>query len=339
MQLAKHDKREIFLTKLQSQAEAKDGVKFWSKEQPKDEENDQFYSRWRQNQVNSVNVEMSAYALQALLEAGQESEAVPNMKWLVTQRNANGGFQSTQDTVVGLQALSRLATRIYVPNSEISITVKSKSNNKAQAQMTLNAGNALVLQKQELPSNERHFEIEATGKGFSILQISYKYNIDDSGKFPDLHSNQKLKKHQIKEFLQLSVCTSFVPDAQAEKSNMAVMEVTLPSGFTFDSDNLAELLATDRVKKVETKEGETIVMIYFDDIDSKEICPVFKAYRTHAVAKQKPVPVVIYDYYDTTRHARSFYNPPEVSLCDICQGEAECKNSCEVEEAAVDEHL
>ncbi|KAG5667286.1 hypothetical protein PVAND_015272 [Polypedilum vanderplanki] len=225
MQLAKHDKSEIFLTKLQSQAETKDGVKFWSKEQPKDEENDQFYSRWRQNQVNSVNVEMSAYALQALLEAGQESEAVPIMKWLVTQRNANGGFQSTQDTVVGLQALSRLATRIYVPNSEISITVKSKSNNKAQAQMTLNAGNALVLQKQELPSNERHFEVEATGKGFSILQISYKYNIDDSGKFPRFTLKPKVEEASNKEFLQLSVCTSFVPDTQAEKSNMAVMEL------------------------------------------------------------------------------------------------------------------
>ncbi|KAG5667283.1 hypothetical protein PVAND_015269 [Polypedilum vanderplanki] len=313
-QLANHEHKKSFIARLDKMSVSKDGLKYWSKEEPKDEESDNF---WRRKDTNSINVEMSAYALQALLEAGQESEAVPIMKWLVTQRNANGGFQSTQDTVVGLQALSRLATRIYVPNSEISITVKSKSDNKAQAQMTLNAGNALVLQKQELSSNERHFEVEATGKGFSILQISYKYNIDDSGKFPRFTLKPKVEEPSNKEFLQLSVCTSFVPDAQAEKSNMAVMEVTLPSGFTFDSDSLAELLATDRVKKVETKEGETIVMVYFDDIDSKEICPVFKAYRTHAVAKQKPVPVVIYDYYDNTRRATEFYIPPEISISDI----------------------
>lgn len=43
------------------------------------------------------------------------------------------------------------------------------------------------------------------------------------------------------------------------------------------------------------------MVVYFDDMDKKEICPVFKAYRTHKVANQKPAPVVIYDYYDTCK--------------------------------------
>ena len=49
---------------------------------------------------------------------------------------------------------------------------------------------------------------------------------------------------------------------------------------------------------METKEGDTVVVVYFDDIEKKELCPVFKAYRTHKVAKQRPAPVIIYDYYD-----------------------------------------
>jgi len=43
------------------------------------------------------------------------------------------------------------------------------------------------------------------------------------------------------------------------------------------------------------------VIIYFDDIDATEICPEFKAYRTHGVAKQKPSPIIIYDYYDNCK--------------------------------------
>lgn len=41
-----------------------------------------------------------------------------------------------------------------------------------------------------------------------------------------------------------------------------------------------------------------MVVVYFDDVGAKKLCPVFKAYRTHGVALQKPVPVIIYDYYD-----------------------------------------
>ena len=43
-------------------------------------------------------------------------------------------------------------------------------------------------------------------------------------------------------------------------------------------------------------------MVYFDDIEAKEICPSFHAYRTHAVANHKPAPIVVYDYYDTCKY-------------------------------------
>jgi CD109 antigen len=242
LQLAKDPAKDSFLAKLGTKSEDKDGLKYWKKEvAATDEDTNPWYYR-----PNSVNVEMSAYALQAYIEAGRDSEGVPIMKWLVTQRNENGGFQSTQDTVVGLQALSKLATKIYVPNSELAITVKSQ--NASPRTININAGNSLILQKHELSPDARSFEVTATGKGFSILQISYRYNLDDSGKYPRFVLNPKIQETSNKEFLHLSVCTNFVPDAQTEKSNMAVMEVTLPSGFTFDSDHLPDLLATERVK-------------------------------------------------------------------------------------------
>lgn len=33
----------------------------------------------------------------------------------------------------------------------------------------------------------------------------------------------------------------------------------------------------------------------------QEYCPTVSAFRTHKVAKQKPVPVTIYDYYDSCK--------------------------------------
>lgn len=45
------------------------------------------------------------------------------------------------------------------------------------------------------------------------------------------------------------------------------------------------------------------------------------------VANQKPVPVIVYDYYDSSRRARTFYQPLKATICDICD-DAECKKKC-----------
>lgn len=55
------------------------------------------------------------------------------------------------------------------------------------------------------------------------------------------------------------------------------------------------------LQKVELKDGDTIVVLYFDSLDRNELCPTISAFRTHKVAKQKPAPVVIYDYYDNCK--------------------------------------
>lgn len=34
----------------------------------------------------------------------------------------------------------------------------------------------------------------------------------------------------------------------------------------------------------------------------QEYCPTVSAFRTHKVAKQKPVPVSVYDYYDSCKY-------------------------------------
>ena len=75
----------------------------------------------------------------------------------------------------------------------------------------------------------------------------------------------------------------------------------------------------NKVKKVETERDDTKVVVYFETIGKKEKCLTMEAFRTHRVANQKPAPVVVYDYYDQSRRARSFYDVVPATLCDICE--------------------
>lgn len=87
---------------------------------------------------------------------------------------------------------------------------------------------------------------------------------------------------------------------------MVILEVSMPSGFLIDKDRLSEILMKPHVKLAETKNGETVVDIYIDQMLPKEdICLEIKGYRSHKVAENKPVPVRIYDYYDSCKCCKS----------------------------------
>lgn len=100
-----------------------------------------------------------------------------------------------------------------------------------------------------------------------------------------------------------------MPAGGVNESNMAVMEVNFPSGFTADLDTLPSLEVSEHVKKVETKNADTTVIVYFDSLGFKEVCPTLDAFRTHKVAKQRPSDVIIYDYYDNCKKPKYIYPP------------------------------
>lgn len=84
---------------------------------------------------------------------------------------------------------------------------------------------------------------------------------------------------------------------------MVIVEVAMPSGFLIEKDRLNDLLRKPHVKLVETKRGETVADIYFDQmLPNEDICFEIQGYRSHNVAENKPVPVRIYDYYDSCEY-------------------------------------
>ncbi|XP_032689989.1 CD109 antigen-like isoform X2 [Odontomachus brunneus] len=321
LSLAKHPFETSAFNYLESKAMTEQGLKWWSKPVPKDDKNPHYAL------PRSVDVEMTSYALLSYLRRNLLADAIPVMKWLIKQRNPEGGFASTQDTVIGLQALAKLAEKLSSDPSSIPNVRLMFKHEEGQGYMNINSGNSMILQKQILPKKTRQVNITASGKGFTLMQVSYQYNLNVTGAWPLFTLDPQVDKNSNANHLQLSICSGFVPTKEANESNMAVMEVNLPSGFTVDRDSLPSLEISSHVKRVETKNGDTMVVLYFDKMVKQEYCPTVSAFRVHKVAKQKPVPVSIYDYYDSSRRARVFYEPRRTTLCDLCEDE-DCEDIC-----------
>lgn len=197
---------------------------------------------------NSLDIETTAYALHAYVQAGRLTDASRIMKWLVSQRNENGGFVSTQDTAVGLSALSKLAAKIYSPTSNLNVMVRHSNNQFSE--LHVNKTNALVLLKTDMPSSARSFHITAKGQGLGIFQISCRYNIDPRADEPHKFNITAVIVDQTIDasIFSLTVCVNYIPDNTSVTSNMVALEVDYLSGYTFDKDFTSTLESTREYK-------------------------------------------------------------------------------------------
>ncbi|KAF5295443.1 hypothetical protein FQA39_LY13104 [Lamprigera yunnana] len=320
LHITNHPSKRGALNLLDVKANTGENIKWWSEPIMKNDEK----NPWNKL-PKSLDIETTSYVLLSMLEDNLIDDAIPVLNWLIQQQSSLGGFTSTHDTVIGMIALDKLVSKLS-STSNVQIEIKHK---EGEEKFRINSDNAMIEQKIKLGSNIRQVNITAQGQGLAIIRVNYNYNTNVTGPWPLFTLDPQVDKNSNQHHLQLSICTAFVSrnlSAQPE-SNMAVMEVNLPSGFTADIDSLPSLEVSQNVQKVETKNEDTTVILYFNNLTRIEYCPTVSAFRTHKIALQKPVPVIVYDYYDSSRRARVFYKIKKVTLCDVCENE-ECGNLC-----------
>ncbi|RZC42764.1 CD109 antigen [Asbolus verrucosus] len=295
LQLARHTSKQSAFNLLDALSKTKGNLKWWAKDIPSNEIKNPWHKLPR-----SIDIETSAYGLLTLLEANHFEDAIPVLNWLLDQQNSIGGFTSSQDTVVGLYAIYKLISKL---STNVNMQIEFAYRKDQISNFNVNKNNAMIVQKLQLNRDVRQVNVTAQGRGLAVFRVSYQYNMNVTGPWPMFTLDPQVDKNSNKDHLQVSICTGFVGRnlSGSSESNMAVMEVSLPSGFTADVDSLPSLEVSQNVQKVETSNSLTKVILYFNNITRYEYCPTVSAFRTHKVADQKPVPVIVYDYYDSCR--------------------------------------
>lgn len=136
----------------------------------------------------TLNVEITAYALLTLLSSKKDSECLPILKWLLNQRNDQGGFEGTQDTIVGLEALAKFASKITSKDTKVKIELNSESTvavGKKKVYFDVNADNALILQSQKVsPISRKSYCILARVLTFFALFNRFHLKLNQSKLMP-----------------------------------------------------------------------------------------------------------------------------------------------------------
>lgn len=278
--LAEHPSAEKYLNQLKEKANYNRNMIFWDQGQ------------------QSLNVEIGGYAILAYLQMGGNkniAQASSVLRWIVQSRNSNGGFISTQDTVVALQALAKYGILTNQTNLDMTLIVEG---NDFEYSFALNKINQLVVQKEKLPSLPNSLQVEATGDGCTLIQAELHYNIKNIPGSEAFHlsvtstrvGSSSCNKPNIK------VCTRY--KIQDKSSNMAVIELKMVSGYVPDEWSLHALnKRTDLSLKRHEVNADTVVF-YFSELTNEQKCFHFTVVQEFEVEDLMPAVAKLYDYYE-----------------------------------------
>ncbi|XP_038241338.1 alpha-2-macroglobulin-like protein 1 [Dermochelys coriacea] len=272
------------------------------------------------NQAPSAEVEMTAYVLLAYLSlpnvsAADMATAAQIVRWLSKQQNPYGGFASTQDTVVALQALAKYAALTYSTSGAVSVTVSSQAG--ARQQFHVENANRLVLQRAALQEIPGQYTVRASGEGCVFVQLTLRYNVPPpkSAVTFDLRVETEPKECTESARSHFSLVLHARYSGERSVTNMAIIEAKLPSGYTPVKSSLRQLEKQRLVKRLEVQNDQ--VTLYLDQLTKEAASFTFSLEQDFPVKNLRAAPVRLYDYYETGEHTEAEYSAPCGSAPDV----------------------
>jgi CD109 antigen len=239
-----------------------------------------------------LDVEATGYAALALIAADDRVNAAQAAKWLVGQRNSQGGFGTTQDTVVALQALIEFAT---AAESDTELTVTITAGDVAE-EVEITPENYDVTQVIQVPAGEE-IQVSADGKGEAVIQGVLRYNLlepEEAESVFDITVDYDATEVEVDDIIDVNVSVVFDPP-EPIKANMTVLDISVPTGFAAVEDSLQALLDDPNVKRYDVA-GRKVIIYIEDMAPGDEVSFTFQAVALYPV-RAKGAASSVYAYY------------------------------------------
>jgi CD109 antigen len=283
------------------------------------------------NDFHDSDIELTSYALLIYLQRNKIVEALPIVKWLLGSHFTSlGGFSNSQNTVLGIQALSEYSTRLTMnsldQSDSISFSVKlgqqiKGSTRAVDRSFVTNERNKLVLQIWELPSCRfSPLSLSANGSGLAMFQFIKIYNLPYKTKSTAFTIKQTAVEYG-KRSLQMHTCLTYneVDQETGEhlETGMVMIEAYLLSGYEIDQNELDAMVVSKtypKLKMAELSKEKDKISFYLSKMDSETVCIDWKMVNVFSVENLQPVEVKAYDYYKPKVEVSMMFGAPKFAL-------------------------
>ncbi|XP_068111358.1 alpha-2-macroglobulin-like isoform X2 [Hyperolius riggenbachi] len=261
----------------------------------------------------SLEIEMTSYVLLAMLHKPELTNedlthATKVVSWIIKQQNPNGGFTSTQDTVVALQALATYGHHAHKHDGPREVAVTA--DGAPVANLHVDDTNRLLLQRATLPSVPGDYSVSISGPGCVFIQNVLKYNVPPpEGDAPFALTVTTIPEEcTAKSIKGFSIAVNVSYTGSRENSNMAIVDVKLPSGFSPVKSSVRQLTSNSMIKMSSSESNKVIV--YFEKLTKDVQTFIFSVEQDIPMSNLRPATASVYDYYETGAYAVTKYSAP-----------------------------
>jgi CD109 antigen len=287
--------REQAYEKMMSMAKEDENGLYWGDDiEPLPLEEEEMMPGRSPHMTNTPAIEATGYASLAMVEHGDALNASRAAKWLISKRNALGGYGSTQDTVVALEALTTFSTGA---RADVNLDIEVKSSN-GTTHLSLTQENFDVLQIVEIPVNDV-VEIKTEGNGEAIAQVVKRFNLPEAGTTEEdilkIDVTYDATEVSVNDLLTVSVHLSFNPPIPME-AGMTVLDISIPTGFAPVTESIAELVEQNENFKRYEIAGRKVIFYIENLLPGDTLDFTFQAVAVYPV-KARGVSSQAYAYY------------------------------------------
>jgi CD109 antigen len=244
--------------------------------------------------LRTTDIEATGYATMALTEHGDSFNASKAAKWLVSRRNAYGGYGSTQDTIVALQALTEYSTGT---RADVDLMIKIKADGE-EKELRIRQDNFDVLQIVEVPVNG-DVQISVEGKGEAVAQVVKRFNlpeiVEEEEEILKVSVDYDVTQVEVNDLVNVSVELEFNPPVEME-AGMVVLDVSIPTGFAPVVESITKVVdKEERFKRYEVAGRK--VIFYIENMFPNNIISFNFQVKALYPVKAKSVNSQAYSYY------------------------------------------
>ena len=206
------------------------------------------YLEAKDKQINdALAVEATAYALLTLflVEGGGVTILQDQVvTWMNTMRLGNGGFISTVDTVVALEALVTYSYNSRIKDiTNLKIELELPDSNITEV-LEIDGVGISLLRQIDLPNVWGTMTLDAKGAGQAVAQLDVNWSVDYETfkdvapkQCFDLTIDERLRGRNSSEIDVLS-CFSWTCTEDSDTSGMAMLVMDIPSGYVMQQVSL-----------------------------------------------------------------------------------------------------
>ncbi|XP_067663329.1 CD109 antigen-like [Haliotis asinina] len=272
------------------------------------------YPRWYHD-TEAKSIEMTSYMLLLISLGNNVAEGLPVMRWISNQRNDRGGFISTQDTVIALEALARFADYVYSPQTSISVSVSMQGYSK---NFDVNPNTTLLLQADDIPMANVPgvLTVSASGYGVAVLQGLKQYNEIQPSTNPKFGLRAEVLEQTDMRFV-LRTCFLHLEEGS---SGMSILNIGIPTGFDPDLNERNHTVVFSRSER-----NGNVLTLYFNSISDSEGCINTAMTMANVVIDTRPRTVTLQEYYEPDNSVSVLYGLRPPDMCSVCRA---CSTRC-----------